>query len=318
MSGALPDSVRSALAASFGGAQPVRVEAVAGRARTSRTAHLLLPDGTAVFAKWPAGSARVRRAARASGAYRREVLFYRELAGSCPVRLPHAYACRYDAGTDDFVLLLEDFAGARAGDTLTSSAADVERVLRAVAALHAHWTNHDRLGSIQWGADPRVHRYALERIARATASGRFRGTAARAVSLLRGGLRRPAAGHRTLVHGDLHADQVLFSAGGEPVIVDWQLVQPGNAGLDTGRLITLSLSPAERRRHETDLLAAYRRTLAAPGYDAETCLADYRLGIVWSALVNATAYLAAEEADDVHDVLFDRIAAAAADHGLLG
>jgi aminoglycoside phosphotransferase (APT) family kinase protein len=325
----LPDAVRSALAASFDGAELVRVEAVAGRARMSRTARLAIRDSagtrSTVFAKWPSRSARVRRMARSSGAYRREVLFYRELAGSRPVRLPRAYACHHDVETDDFVLLLEDFAGARAGDTLTASAADVDRVLRTIATLHARWLDDDRLGSIPWlaaAADPRLQRYPLERIFRAAARGRFRTDPARAVlSLLRGGLPGPAYGRRTLVHGDLHADQALFPAGADSVIVDWQLVRPGTVGLDTARLVTLSLTPEERRRHETSLLATYRRALqerGAPAYDPATCLEDYRRGIVWTAFVNLAACLpAAGETDDFHGVMFDRIAAAATDHGLL-
>ena len=317
MPGGLPDAVRSALAASFGDAEVVRVPATAPRARLSETAHLLV-GGTPVFAKWPSDSARVRRAARSSGAYGREVRFYRELAGSCPLRLPRAYSGRHEPATDDFVLLLEDVVAARAGDTLTASAADVERVLRTIAALHADWRDDHRLGSRPWAADPRVQRYALERVARAAVRGRFRGDAARAVSLLGAGL-PPAGDHRTLVHGDLHADQVLFPADGEPVVVDWQLVRPGDAGVDTARLITLSLPAEERRRHETDLLAAYGRALAGRGaaYDPAAGLADHRRGLVWTAFVNATAYLAAPEPGDFHEVLFERIAAAAADHGLL-
>ena len=305
----LPETVRAALAERFGGSPVGRVEPAA-RARLSGAAHVLVGD-TRVFAKWPAASARVRRAARAAGAYRREVLFYRELATGCPVRVPRAYACRHDEVTGDFVLLLEDVA-ARPGDTLGGDAGDVARVLRAVAALHGA---SRRLEGLAAPVDPRVLRYAL---ARAAASGRFRRDPARAVlAVLDGGLPEPAD-RPTLVHGDLHLDQALFPDRGEPVLVDWQLVRPGTAGEDIARLVTLSLDPAERRGCEADLLAAYRRARGDPGYDAAACLADFRRGIVWTAFVNLTAALsAAGEAAGFHDVLFDRIAAAAADHGLL-
>ena len=82
-----------------------------------------------------------------------------------------------------------------------------------------------------------------------------------------------------LVHGDLHADQALFPAAGPPVLVDWQLARPGHPGMDTARLITLSLPPAQRREHEAALLAGYAD---ARGVTADGCRADYRAGLAWT------------------------------------
>jgi hypothetical protein len=358
MSDELPEAVLCALAASFGGATPevVRYDGAAQRARMSQTAHILIRDARgaqvtndahdgqatrlAVFAKWPSRHGKVRRIARYCGAYQREVMFYRELAGTCPMRLPRVHFCGYEPATGEFVLLLEDLVAARAGDDLSSSAADVERVLRTIATLHAQWMDDDRLNSIAWlpgPADSRVQRYTrleLDRISRATAQGQFGRDDAKAVLSLLAPLSgqlgdfflRSAQGRQTLIHGDLHADQVLFPDGGDSVIVDWQLVQRGNVGVDVARLITLSLSAQDRRQHEPGLLAAYCQALVesgAPAYDPVTCLEDYRRGIVWTAFVNATFCLSKAgeteptETGDFHDAMFARIAAAAADHGLL-
>lgn len=306
----LPAEVGAAVAARFPGARVRRVEPL-GRARLSTAARLVLADGRTVVAKWPAGSARVRRAARLSGAYEREALFYRSLAAGCPVRVPRAYAVSGE------VLLLADVAG-RPGDTLTASVDDVAAILRAVAPLHSR-------PAPVLPVDPRVERYALARIARAVTTGRLRGPAARVARRLTHGPPTagpgPAgtrdgpgtvggagagAGGAVWVHGDLHADQAVFPAAGPPVLVDWQLTRPGHAGMDTARLLTLSLPPELRREHETDLLAGYA---AARGVDPATCRAEHRAGLAWTAFVNLTAYLAGAEGS-FQDELFERIAAA--------
>lgn len=318
----LPPGVGAAVAARFPGAPAVRVEPV-GRARMSSAARLVLADGRTVFAKWPAASDRVRRAARLSGAYEREALFYRSQAAGCGVRVPRAFS------VSDELLVLEDVVG-RPGDTLTASVDDVAAILRAIAPLHSR-------PAPSLPVDPRVERYALARIARAVTTGRLRGDAARVARLLTGGpltggagVDGSAAGGRAaggggppgggraggpgsggradgavLVHGDLHADQVIFPADGALVVVDWQLVRAGHPGMDTARLLTLSLPPELRREHETDLLADYA---AARGVDPATCLAEHRAGLAWTAFVNLTAYLAGA---DVPPELLDRIAAAA-------
>lgn len=340
----LPDAVRSAVEVSLrcGAAEVVSLDSAARRGRMSRTARLLVagPEGThrAVFAKWPSQRAKVRRIARYSGAYQREVAFYRELASRCDVRLPRVYFTEFHPESGEFVLLLEDLSAARAGDDLSSSVADVRHVLRSVARLHAQWVGDTQLDRMTWLPacdDPRVRRYVrfeLDRIARAVARGRFGcGPTRAALPLLStlGGrfadILGPAALDRqTLVHGDLHVDQVLFPHEGDGVIVDWQTVRRGTAGVDVARLIVLSLSVEERRRYEADLLDVYRAAVQECGalaHDRGALLDEYRCGILWTAFVNATFYLGSdgtegEAAANTHEVMFDRIAAAAADHGL--
>jgi aminoglycoside phosphotransferase (APT) family kinase protein len=69
-----------------------------------------------------------------------------------------------------------------------------------------------------------------------------------------------------LVHSDLRADNLLFSPDGASVtIVDWQGVGTGPPGFDLAYLLSQSLTVADRRRHEQDLLDHYRRSLAKAG-----------------------------------------------------
>lgn len=344
--GRLPDAVRSALAASFRLAAPdgvLRVDPVARRGRMAESARVLVQEAggcrRSVFAKWPSRHARIRHVARHSGAYEREVRFYRDLADDCGTAVPEVHHSGYDAETGEFVLLLEDLVDARPGDDLNCSVADVRRALRAVATLHARWADGG-LAAVSWLPDCRSRttlrytRFELDRIARAAARGRFAHGPARPMLPLLEELalaleeffERAASDPQTLVHGDLHMDQVLLPNDRDTVIVDWQLVQLGDVGMDVARLITMSLPTEERRRHESDLLETYRTALeecGGPPYRGGELLDAYRRGVVWTAFVNTSYYLSCAGArssvakDGFHDVLFGRIAAAAADHGLL-
>lgn len=354
----LPVAVWEALAAAFpltGAGDVVRAGPVARPGRMSDSARLLVgrPDGRprAVFAKWPSPSVRIRRTARHSGAYQREVMFYRELAGACGSVPPAVHHSAYDPVSGAFVLLLEDVSTARPGDSRAGGTADVRRVLAAVARLHARWSLGrlpDRPWLPTWTSPTtrRCVRFELDRIARAAALGRFDGGPLTALLPLLADLRdrlgahleRAAATPQTLVHGDLHLDQVLMPADGDPVIVDWQLAQRGGVGVDVARLLVLSLSAEERRQHENALLESYRAESArhgGPERDSGTLLDEYRFGIVWSAFVNASHWLAdspgspgsrgspgspdtgSGQKGGFHDVMSGRIREAAVDHGLL-
>lgn len=341
----LPADVVAAVARSFGCA-PASVTLTPdpyGRGRMSQSAYLTVPatggGQIPVFAKWPSPVHRVRRTGRYSGAYEREVRFYLDLAGQCAVRTPRPHFASYEPQTGDFVLLLEQLPAARKGDLLSSSPGDVERIMRAIARLHAQWAGDAALSELGWlpaAAGQGTRRYTrmeLDRLRRAAAKGQLARRPVRAVlpllTLLSDrlgsffGWSESAA--QTLVHGDLHPDQALFTQRPEPVLVDWQLVHRGHPGLDVARVLALGLSVDDRRRHEGRLLDAYCETLeacGAPAPDLATRTEDLRHGLLWSAFLNAVFYLATNRdsalagTEGFHDVAFDRIAAAAQDHGL--
>jgi aminoglycoside phosphotransferase (APT) family kinase protein len=324
MTHGLPAPVRAALATAFRLERVLRVGPVARPGRMAESARVRIreTDGTrrTVFAKWPSRHARIRRVARQSGAYQREVMFYRDLAGDCGPSVPRMHHSSYDPGTDAFVLLLEDLGEARPGDNAHSSVTDVRRALRTIAGLHARWAaGADRVPWLPDWHGPRVRRYTrfeLDRIARAAARGRL--VHGRSVLPLLAGLSegqdeffaRVAESPRTVVHGDLHMDQVLLPASPDAVLVDWQLVQRGNAGLDVARLVVMGLPPEVRRGHEAELLDTY----GGVGLD------EFRRGIVWTAFMNTSYALSRgpdTEANAFSELMFGRVAAAAVDHGLL-
>lgn len=345
MSQELPEVVLSALARTFPRMKPcvLSVEQAPSHGHMSQSARILFGDGRcrqprAVFAKWPADEIRLRRLAKYSGAYMREVMFYKEIAPTCMLDLPHVYLSDYDPNTDDFVILLEDLASLRPGDVLQSSPRDVEQVLRAIAPFHAHWMDKNKLRGIHWLRSPEdafVRKYVrleVNRVQRAVARGRFGGDSKRRLLPLLVALGQkldqlliePAPDRQTLVHGDLHLNQIFFPAseGGKPSVVDWQTIQRGSVGMDVARLITLDLTVEDRRKHETDLLHAYQSALEArgiQGYTPATCFDDYLRGILWTVFMNAVLYISRvqETASEMHQVLFGRIIAAADDHGLV-
>jgi hypothetical protein len=222
--------------------------------------------------------------------YEREERFYREIAAAFAPRLYHSVA---DDARRRVVLLLEDVGGRRQGDVLRGcSIGDAALVLEALALFHARW----------WGERavfPRLGRDPEERQAR------YRSQAARFVEGGGGGLPREAcdiverlgsrlgavsaeldSARRTLIHGDLHLDNVIFGAPGEgrPVVVlDWQTVAVGPPAWDVVLFLFGSLAVEDRRAAEGELLDLYRTALLAHGvrgYSAADLRRECRLALL--------------------------------------
>jgi Phosphotransferase enzyme family len=71
-----------------------------------------------------------------------------------------------------------------------------------------------------------------------------------------------------VIHGDAHVGNLFLDAGGTASLLDWQLVQRGDWYLDVGYHIASTLSVAERRSTERDLLRHYLDALAGHGVAA--------------------------------------------------
>jgi hypothetical protein len=236
------------------------------------------PD--AVVAKLPVGGPN-GRAARASGAYRREALAYRELLPRSPIRHPRAFAV-VEAG-DACSLLLEDLTDRRQADQLAGlDADDAARVAEALAHFHRAWAGSDRLAGLAVrrntlaGLDPEALVAGLDTLAERW--GDVLGPDEHRVfaDLVRarpGLVERFRTEEPTLCHGDPRADNLVFSPDdGRPILFDWQqlAIQFGEA--DLAWLAATSLTTEVRRDVEADLVALadgrperYRLGLALPG-----------------------------------------------------
>jgi len=261
---------------------------------------------TAIF-KCPTPVDANREVATLYGFYRREVHFYRDLAGQLPIRTPRAYFSDMHESSVPFAILMEDLGGSRTVDQLEGmQPADVERVVDAIAALHARYWDAPELERLAWV--PPVN------------NDQYKGFAAvmpQLVPVLEAkygerldpagfGIVRDmcdlytayldywvATGPLTLIHYDLRSDNLMFDPPGEPgavCLLDWQFPVRHRGTFDLSYLLGLCLLPTERRATEPGLLRRYHEALVGlgvTGYSFDRCWDDYRLGMLMH-LISAT------------------------------
>jgi aminoglycoside phosphotransferase (APT) family kinase protein len=220
--------------------------------------------------------------------YEREVEFYREIAPHISTRVPRCFCAVCGPGGAHVILLedLDGFAGAGPGRGPTADQA--KAFAREIAGLHAL-----RCGVGQPDSPDHLARYGEPYAALFDSSmellGQFVDHDAQ-LAVARYGEHvvewheRLMAMPQTLVHGDAHAGNVLFSAeAGEVAIVDWQGWRTGPGISDVARFVTLSLAPDLRRAAEEGIVAAYVEALAALGaeYPFARAMVDYRVASGW-------------------------------------
>ena len=281
------------------------------------------------MAKLPSSDPVSRATGVALGIYVRETRFYQELSAAVGARTPHCHAALFDEATGDFVLVLEDLAPAVTGDQLAGcSAAAAAAALDELARLHAsHWCQpvgelappglacraaeiqpfycglldsfaekyRDRLGGDVLDV---VRRFGDEMVAWG---------------------RVAEAGPSALLHGDYRLDNLLFSDGGAAV-VDWQMVATGPPMSDTAYFLGAGLLPADRRRHETELLRRYHSRLVAEEpvageWSFDECAEGYRLQSPGGLIMAVTASMMVGEGER-SDEMFATMAERHAWHAL--
>ena len=238
----------------------------------------------------------------------REVHFYRDVAPRVAMA-PRAYAAHADVGTNRMVLLLEDLSASEPGDALLGcTISQAALAVDAMATFHAAWWQHAALAHLawlpRWPSDPATSaarydgqvesvsdRYG-ERIP-ATVHELMRQLVGQYESVLNALSQRPV----TMIHGDFHLDNLVFSRPGEPpavTVIDWQSVARGPAVVDLSLFMVGSLSAADRRASEFDLLSRYHQLLVEHGvreYSFDDLQADYRLALLWQ-LAGTVGWLA--------------------------
>ena len=126
----------------------------------------------------------------------------------------------------------------------------------------------------------------------------------------------------TLFHGDVHAENLLFSAAGKrrPVLIDWQLAGRGLAANDITFFLVKSLEVDQRRANEAWLLPEYFALLperVRTGYGFDRFQLDYR-ACVTRSMLSAVMLVGPRFADrpdqlDLSDALATRVIAAVRD-----
>lgn len=241
----------------------------------------------------------------------REVHFYRSFGDSAAAPCPRCYhgAADPDQG---IVLVLEDLAPARHVDAFEGcTAAEAWAVLEPLAGWHARWWGQPRLGELTWlpgwGGDPDArqlrYRDRLDTFLRLFQQ-RLTPYAVELVLKLReyyaAVVRELAAGPATVIHGDMHLDNVLWHApraGRSATIIDWQGAARGTCALDAMLFISDGMPVAERRASGEDLLRGYHAALVAggvTGYSYEQFQRHSRLALLQRLSGTVTWFAQAE------------------------
>ncbi len=286
------------------------------------------------MAKFPAASGPTRELADRFRLYEREACFYEVLAASCPAPTPRLYFA--SEAREPPVLVLEDLDRGAEVDLLAGCSLDrAAAITRVMARTHARFWNDPALPEHPWLPEPN-HSVIIDLIEESSESAWWlflsQFGAHMPSSLVRLGdrlvrdrtvLDRLSEPPWTLVHGDLRAHNVVFedTQSAEPLaVIDWQTVMRGRPAIDLAGLFVSSLSPADRRIAEAELLPAYHARLVAEGvigYAYEACWRDYCLATInqFSQVVALYALVNVNEriSEPVAGVTGERLVAALVD-----
>ncbi|WP_394942997.1 phosphotransferase [uncultured Ilumatobacter sp.] len=237
------------------------------------------------------------------GFYEREVNFYSQVAAKLTVRTPHCYIAEMADGGTPFVLVIEAIEGGSmidqvVGATLEESLA----IARTVAALHSDYWETDALHAMTWLPPMNNDLYkgagALVAANWAEFVNTWSGSVPPQVIDWCGQLtprysqmldwwtqNSPA----TFTHTDCRAENYLFggSAGdGVVTMLDFQLSTRHVGTWDIANFLGMSVTVANRRAWEHDIVTHYHDELVAAGvvdYDFATCWRDYRYCLLHQA-----------------------------------
>jgi hypothetical protein len=279
-----------------------RVEPLAAHSGTTGRLRLALTydyDGdsarpASVFVKLAPFDERQRKFVDRTGLGVAEAMFYRDLAGAVPVRVPAVHFAATDSD-GRYIMVLEDLvaSGGRFPSLDDDDVADFTgRIVTELAHLHAqYWDSPALTGELGWvtegnrqafGGGGRYIGRALDRFGDEmppvfTRLARLYTEAAPGIAELY------ARGAPTLVHGDPHLGN-LFVDSARPGFFDWGMVMRRTGMWDVAYVLCNGLPPAVRRAHEHEWLALYRMTLAARGVDLDDALVweQYRLFAVYA------------------------------------
>lgn len=267
------------------------------------------PDGAdgpaSLILKTASPAEQNRETATTYGFYRREVRFYQELAADLPVDVPRCRFAAMDDSSVPFAILLDEVTGARAVDQLAGgSLTDAEKVVDAIAALHARWWDAPDLDQLDWLPPVNNDLYKgyaevmpqLVPVLQAKYGDRIEPEGFAALDRM--GTAYPAyldhwveSGPLTFCHYDLRLDNILFDPpGGGVCLLDWQLAVRHRGTFDLAYYLGQNVPPAFRREHQEALLRRYHDAITGhgvTGYGYDRCWDDYRRAMLMH-LVSAT------------------------------
>ena len=276
----------------------------------------------------------VRAMLDAIGAYGREVIFYRDVAGQLPVRTPRVYLAAQAQDSTDFVLVMEDLLDCTAVDQITGMTLEqAESVVDGLARFHGwSWGRDEFLG----GSADRF--WPVDSEAGAALQGQYGQLFARVWGMRRDALSellsakavdvgdryaelqpdlvRALSGPRCLTHGELRADNLFFDGEGQPVLFDFQAAQQECGVRELQYLLGTSLPEEVLAANEADLLRRYVEGLRAQGVDYDTKQASSQYtaaatyNLLWPVMANVRWEAASQRGRDTLDTMVRRLGAA--------
>jgi hypothetical protein len=255
------------------------------------------PDSApgSIIAKLPSPDPGSRMVGVAFGLYEREVRFYEDLASDCGIPAPKPFFASYDGTAGQSVILLEDLQGGRFGDQVAGATLpEAELAIDALGKFHARWWESPELANHSWiTSGIETIRQPIQMMYSAVwpvAIERFGHLFPEDIRPLipdfgrrtMAALDQMVLGPETLCHGDYRPDNLFYGTGesSRPLVVcDWQGPGKATGVVDAAYFITGSLEPADRRKHEDELLRRYHNQLLEGGvkdYTFEQLKIDYR------------------------------------------
>ena len=248
-----------------------------------------------VIVKFPTTNPLTVRLVSLLSAYRREYVFYRDIASRNHVRVPHLFYGDYDERTHRSILILEDL-----GDMLAipqSEGVGVARArlaVREIAALQGFfWDAEDAselaalgpfLSTIQRRIMQTVYLLTLPRSMQRfpdlfTPNSRRHAEAFG--TRIDAHFEAVAEGPNTIVHGDYRGDNVLFGSKdlNDLSVIDWQGCGIGCGMYDVAFFLGTSVSVDDRRKLERDAVDEYHdivSRLRAKSFTRDDCWRSYR------------------------------------------
>ena len=224
-----------------------------------------------------------------------EVHFYESLAPALDLEVPECVHTGIDPDTGHGIVVMRDLVDAGCAFLTPLSAYSPEqtaRTLTQLARLH-HADPRAIVGEVDW-LTPRLAGYLTyvpeERLQSLLDDGRSApfdpalADAARVRAAFSVVAERAAARPEHVIHGDSHAGNLYLTPAGDPGLVDWQVIQLGPWALDVAYHVGAVLDPADRERHEEDLVRHYldvRRSLGDDVPEFAAAWDDYRESLVY-------------------------------------
>ena len=276
-----------------------------------------------MIAKLPATDETARMMAGGMGAYRKEVMFYKELAKKTAMRTPAIFLALIDDEGSDFIILMEDLTPAEPGDQLIGESVEHARQALAEAAkLHAAFYGRSDLlvGDYITRTDADSAAFGQELLEQNWPGfvERFgHGLSEECISFGNDYVANHTrwvghySGIKTLVHGDFRSENMLFSESESVATVDWQTLSESCCLADVAYFIGGSLDIDVRRGHEEELIEYYRQCLAGEGVtlSQEECWQLYREFSINGLLITILGAMfseAAERSDKMFLVMIQR------------